>query len=337
MLSLERVDPGSAPAVDLYPDCTVFQTDEWLDFLEETQDAQRVVALVRDGNTVVGRFTGLVVKKMGMRILGSPLPGWTTAYMGFNLEPGVSRGEALAALNSFAFKEIGCVHYEVMDRNISVEDADTLGLRYRLFRGFEIDLTRPEDELFGAMQRTIRKQIRRAERSGVIIEEAQDASFADEYYAQLVEVFRRQGLRPTYGVDRVAALMRHLLPTGRLVLFRAREPEGYCAATKLTLGFEGKTYSWGGSSQRNLDVPHRNEAMTWHVVRYWKERGMAVLDMGGGGEYKGRYGGCEIGVPWIRRSKYAGFEFIRESARRSFAFQQRLIGGLSRRATKTGA
>ncbi len=331
MLSLDRVTPGSGPSAETYSDCMVFQTDEWLSFLEETQGGRRVVALVRDGNTVVGRFTGLIVTKLGVRLLGSPFPGWTTAYMGFNLEPEVPRIEAMAALDAFAFKELGCLHYEFMDRRITVEQADQHGCRYRLFRGFQMDLTRTEDELFGAMHRKIRPEIRKAERAGVVIEEARDDSFSDEHYLQVQQVFQRKGLKPTYDANRVPALIRHLLPTGRLLLLRAREPEGHCASTLLVLGFNGQAYIWGGSSQRNLNVPHRNEALIWHAMRYWKAKGMTVFDMGGGGEYKRRYGGEDIAIPWIRQSRYAGLEHIREAARRSYGLQQRLRGGLARR------
>lgn len=330
MLTLEQVEPSAAPPVESFQDGTVFQTDEWLDFIEETQSAERVIALVRDGSAVVGRFTGLIFKRLGARLLGSPFPGWTTAYMGFNLNPEVPRVEALAALGVFAFKDLGCLHYEVMDRGITVEQADRLGYRYRLFNGFQVDLSRSEDELFGAMHRKIRPEIRKAERAGVTIEETADDSFAQEHYAQLTEVFRRQGLKPTYDTARVPSLIRHMLPTGRLVLLRAVEAEGFCASTLLVLGFNGRAYIWGGSSQRNLNVPHRNEALIWHAMRYWKTRGMTVFDMGGGGEYKRRYGGQQIFIPWIRRSRYGWLELAREGARKSYALQQSIRGRMPR-------
>ncbi|NLE74973.1 MAG: GNAT family N-acetyltransferase [Actinobacteria bacterium] len=323
MLALEQVEPAAAPPIESFSDCTVFQTDEWLNFVEETQGAQRVVAVVRDGNTVVGRFTGLIVKRLGVRLLGSPSPGWTTAYMGFNLQPDVSRVEALTALNRFAFKDLGCIHYEVMDRSITAEQVDELGYRYRPLAGFEIDLTRSEDELFATMHRNIRYETRRAKRAGVTIEEAVDDGFAEDYYTQLIEVFKRQGLKPTYDISRVRSLIRHLLPVGRLLLLRARESEGSCASTLLALGFNGQAYFWGASSRRHLKVPHRNESLLWYAMRYWKTRGMTVFDMGGGGEYKRRYGGKAIIVPWIRKSRYPGMDLIREGMRRYSIFRQR--------------
>jgi hypothetical protein len=330
MLVLDQVEPNSAPPAEAYQDCTVFQTEAWLDFIEETQHAERVVALVRDGGTVVGRFTGLVVRKLGARVLGSPFPGWSTFYMGFNLDPGISRIEALAALETFAFRRLSCVHFEMMDRQITAQEAEEGGFRYRLLRGFEVDLTQTEEELLAAMARSCRKTIRKSQHTGIIIEEAGDESFAADYHAQLTEVFGRQGLKPTYSRDRVVSLIRHLMPTERVLLLKARTPDGLCTATSISLGFNGRMYSWGAASLRDAAAAGSNEALKWYGMQYWKARGMSVWDLGGWAEHKRKYGGYEIGVPWIRRSKYPGVELMREFARKSTAIEQRMRCGPSR-------
>jgi hypothetical protein len=324
MLILEQVDPADAPPVESYSDVTICQTDAWLDFVEETQDAKRVVGLVLDGSTCVGRFTGLITTKFGLRLLGSPFPGWTTPYMGFNLESGVPRIEALKALDRFAFKELGCIHYEIMDRNITVEQAREAGYVHRVLVTFEIDLTRPEEELLAAMTQDCRYGIRRAQRLGVTIEEQTEESFVKEYYDQLTQVFARQGLAPTYGPDRVLALMRHLLPENRLLLLRAMTADSKCVATGIFPAYGQRMHFWGAASRRELGPLRAPEAIQWYAMRYWKARGIALSDLGGGGEYKRKYGGYQIQVPWIRRSKYPGMEFMRERARKLVARRQRI-------------
>src|SRR5213075_3130458 len=101
-----------------------------LRFLATSQGATPIRAtLADDGGHVAGEVVGLVVSVLGARIFGSPLPGWTTMYMGFVLEPGVARREALAALRPFVFDELGCVHLEIVDRHIGRDGppAGTLG------------------------------------------------------------------------------------------------------------------------------------------------------------------------------------------------------------------
>lgn len=179
-----------------FKDRTIFQTQEWLSFVAETQQGKPVMAVFRQDSRIVGYFSGLIVNKFGLKILGSPMAGWTTSYMGLSLFPEVSRCAAVKELIRFAFQEWGCVHVELMDRHLRVEDAVQMGYAYRRFSGFEIDLTISIGSLFDNMTSACRRCIRRARKTGVIIEEASDPSFADDFYSQLQEVFRKRFLAP---------------------------------------------------------------------------------------------------------------------------------------------
>src|SRR6266568_2623465 len=101
-----------AKALAAFPDRIVFQTPAWLAFLAESQGGTPVLAALRDGNDTLGYFAGCVVKKFGLKFLGSPLRGWSTPYMGFNLLPAVPRRLAVEALSEFAFRTLGCIYLE---------------------------------------------------------------------------------------------------------------------------------------------------------------------------------------------------------------------------------
>ena len=261
MLKLYRLDLAGVdwPALDQFADRTVFQTREWLNFIAETQAAKPVVAEVKDGSSRVGYFTGLVIRRMGVRILGSSFPGWTTPYIGFNLVPGVSRGDALAALEVFAFRELACLHMEVSDRGFLPEDGAQLGFAVDAYKSYETDLTRPEEEIFNHMSSPCRRCIRKAEKSGVRIEEAREEGFATEYYEQLCDVFAKQSLVPTYSVERVKSLIRHLLPTGHLLLLRALDPDGRSIGTGIYPGMNKVAEFWGNASYRHSQNLRPNE------------------------------------------------------------------------------
>jgi hypothetical protein len=64
--------------LDQFADRTVFQTREWLQFVAESQNAQPVLAELREKSEILGYFTGLTLSKFGMKVLGSSFPGWTT-------------------------------------------------------------------------------------------------------------------------------------------------------------------------------------------------------------------------------------------------------------------
>lgn len=333
MLRLHRAEPDAALWRDreAYPDRLLFHTPQWLRFVAEAQRATPVLATVRDDGEVVGHFTGLVVKRYGLRILGSPMAGWTTSYLGFMLRPGVSRHAATEALIRYAFGELGCAHLEIRDRLATEDDLAGLGLRWAAAPTAVIDLTPAEDRLFGAMASACRRNIRKAERSGVVIEEVHDdPEFAGQFYDQLRDVFAKQNLVPTYSIDRVRSLIRHLEPAGRLLLLRAREPGGRCIATAVLPWYHRTMYFWGGASYRPDQHLRPNEALIWYALRWARARGVTEFDFVGGNSYKQKYGTAEVPVPWARRSRSPLVAALRDAARDAFALRQRAVARLTR-------
>lgn len=329
-MKLHRIDIKAADwkLLDSFADRTVFQTRAWLEFVAASQGATPVLAEVRKGSDVVGYFTGLTFSKFGMKVLGSSFPGWTTPYIGFNLKPGVSRREALAALEKFAWNDLKCLHLEVSDPHFTFEDGDATGFKAEYYGSYRTDLTKSEDELFNGMESSCRRCVRKAEKSGVVIEEAHDLAFADEYYEQLKDVFAKQGLVPTYSVERVRSLVKHLETTGNVLLIRARDPEGKCIATGIYPGFNQIAEFWGNASFRAYQNVRPNEACHWYAMRYWKKRGAAIFDWGGEGAYKEKYGCTPHRVPWFTKSKYQIVGTLRNEARNMFARKQKFLGWL---------
>jgi len=325
-MKCNAVDLKSAnwQVLDSFQDRTVFQTWEWVQFVGEAQRATPVLLEMTDNGKPVGYFTGLTMKRFGVRILGSSFPGWTTPYMGFNLVPGASRAAALEAVESFAWNSLGCLHMEVSDPHFTEEDGRSLGFNVEYYASYRTDLTKSEEQLFNSMDSACRRCVRKAEKSGVVIEEASDPEFANEYYDQLKDVFSKQGLVPTYDLERVRLLVRHMASTGRVLLLRARDPEGKCIASGIFPGYNQIAEFWGNASYRSSQALRPNEAIHWYAMRYWKRRGVAVYDWGGEGSYKEKYGCVPHRVPWFTKSRYKVLGKLREEAKKMFGRKQRL-------------
>jgi hypothetical protein len=206
------------------------------------------------------------------------------------------------------------------------EDGADLGFDLEHYETYETDLRLSEAEILQAMNSACRRCIRKAEKSGVLIEEATDDGFASEYYEQLRDVFAKQGLVPTYSEHRVAALIRHLRPTGNLLLLRALSPDGKCMGTGIYPGFNKVAAFWGNASWRSSQILRPNEALHWHALRYWRQRGAEVFDWGGGGTYKEKYGPKPAAHPWFVKSRYRVLARMRERARALADVRQRLLG-----------
>jgi hypothetical protein len=317
MARFERINLDAAEwgrRLSAFPDRIVHQSPAYIAFLAETQKAEPVLAALKEGNETLGHFTGLIVRKFGLKILGSPFRGWSTPYMGFNLLPAVPRRTAVEALSGFAFRELGCIHVEVTDFHLTPEDIRGLGFGHEVHATIVNDLTQTEEALFRNMNSYRRRDIRRAEKHGVRIEEARDPEFAEEFAAQFKDVFAKQGMTPHFGAERIRAVIKHLSPTGMLLLLRARDPAGRCIATGVFAGMDPAAFYWAGASWRQHQDLHPNELLQWHAMKYWKSRGMKTYDLAGTMDFKRRFGGSEVAALMIYKSKYRLLEHLRSQA-----------------------
>jgi CelD/BcsL family acetyltransferase involved in cellulose biosynthesis len=307
-MRLERAD-----LEDLGSDGNVFRTPAWLDYVARTQEAEPVVARVLCDDEPVGVFAGAIVRRFGVRILGSPFQGWMTGPMGFGLSADVDRRDAAGALVRFAFKELGCLHVEMIDRHASFDQLAGLG-RLDTFHTFELDLTQDEEALLAGLASSCRRALRKGEKEGVRVEEGHGIEFAEEYYDQLLDVFGKQAMRPPYPLERVQEMVRCLEPTGNLLMLRALAPDGERIATALWPARPDFAYFWGGASWRSHQNLRPNEAIFWHAIRTFKQRGVPLLDFGGGGDFKRKFGTVERNIPILRRSRVAGLLKLRDVA-----------------------
>lgn len=326
MFTLERLplDEVDWSSLDAFSDRNLFQRRHWLEFIRTFTGGEIVVAALQDQGCIVGYFSGILFKKFGVPILGSPFRGWTTGYMGFNLEPGIPRAKALACLERFAFKELGAWHLEVTDRHLGRDEGIELGFVPRTMEGYLTDLSQSEDRLFANMSSACRRAVRKSEKEGVVVEEAPPEGFAAEYYRHLQDVFAKQGMTPTYGLDRVRTLIDLVHPSGDLLLVRARRKDGLGIASAIYPGFNRMSLFWGNGSLRQYQKLRPNEALHWFAMRHWKARGITEHDWGGAATYKAKYGVEAFTVPAFRKARWKSVQWARDLAERAYYFPRRL-------------
>ncbi len=103
-------------------------------------------------------------------------------------------------------------------------------------------------------------------------------------------------------------------------------------ATALFPHSDGFAYFWGGASWREHQSHRPNEPIFWHAIRSFKERGIPLMDWGGGGDFKRKFGPQERVVPIMRRSRVAGLMAARDLAA-SF-YWRKSTGTLTKRAPR---
>jgi CelD/BcsL family acetyltransferase involved in cellulose biosynthesis len=314
-----------------YPNAEVFHGSAWLAFLAASQQAEPVVAVLRADGRPVGHFVGAIVRRFGIRILGSPLRGWGTERMGFLLEPGIDRGAAARALLPFAFGALRCFHVEIADSHLTAEQMAELGYSMDPYVTHVVDLNATEDEILARMHPKTRQHIRQAIRAGLQVDVVTDLDFADEYYEQLRYVFTRQGLVPTYGSDRVRQLAAALQPAGQVLLLRVREVDGESLSTGVVVARHETAVIWGTASFHNRSRSHPTQLLWWAAMRYWRARGVLRFELGGGGDHMAQYGGALTPGMRFYRSRFATMGYGRALIRRVLMIRQMVSGLLAAR------
>ena len=195
--------------------------------------------------------------------------------------------------------------------------------------GLEVRLDRDDAELLAGMTANGRRDVRRSQRQDLVVEEvaADDPTFAREYFDQVSQAFARRGLVPSYPLERVEALIRHVHPAGHLLLLRVRTPDGEMGASGLFAGLPGGTASFTmQASYRSAYRWSPNEAIVWDALRRWRDRGAVRFDFGGrdvgaATDFKRKFGGEAVTTDWLRHSRLGALE----SARTYMARRQRRL------------
>lgn len=296
----------------------IHYTWAWMKFILSCHGGEPLMlSVLRDGEEI-GIFVGVVFRCFGIRVLGAPMEGWTTPYLGLLLASNYQKwaAEALDAIREYAFSELQCDHFEHGSFSVSAEYYAQRGWRVRTSQGYQVDLTQGEDAVFASFDPACRRNVRKARKEGVVIEQAEDESFADDYFRQLVEVFAKQGKKPTYNLCRIRNLIHHVGPTGKLLLLRAVHPRHGCIATGIFPCDDRWMYFFGGASYRKGQIYRPNELLQWTAMTLAIKRGVQYYDMGGGGEYKKKYGGRPIYYCNGRLSRNRVISWFREMARK---------------------
>lgn len=306
MITFHLVDGGDIPwdEIEACEGANIFHTRRWFSFLESALELPTVIARIRRGGDTLGFFQGAIDHKFGLKILGSPFRGWSSEFMGLNLQRCVDYPDVLRALPDFAFSTLGCHYLEMIDPRVPPDVLGGLPYRVDDLKRHVIDLTQSEEVLFNNMDHDRRSNVRRAERLGVRVEMAGDAVFAEEYHAMLIEVFAKQSLEVPYSQERVRKLMDAMGDSNDLMRMRARDADGATIAAYIGLAHNGVAVGWGAASTQKALRLRPNEACYWAQMKYWKALGMRDFHIGGGwGSFKRSYGSHVVQIPRLRLAR----------------------------------
>jgi Acetyltransferase (GNAT) domain len=295
---------------------TVYHRNGWLGAVEACEGVAMKRVACWDGDALVALWPIGILKMGPMRVGGSPLPGWNTAYLGPIFTARCEdKLEAVRAM--MQAKPISNPSF-VATRSIDVEmDWSGLGFtKARVFETYEIDLTREEDELFAALKGTCRTRVRKGRKNGLEVRVEEGDGYIEDFWTMASDVFAKSRQKPPYSKKFLRAVHERLFDAGELLVTSAFLGDERIAT--LIVPHDGKTgmYFAGGTFADKLSLAPNN-LLHWETMMACKRLGMERYDFisnrGKPGKFKKTFGPDErVSCVHWERAKNPAVKWLRD-------------------------
>ena len=306
----------------------VFHSQAWLDYLAASRGVQVRKWAVRCGSRTLGYLCGGQLSKGPFRILGSPLKGWGTNNMGPLLKEDVDLVAYLAAVDDLARAE-GLAVVETEHPDLEAPVMESLGYTASTLWTYRLLLELDEDAMLKRMSKGRRWGIKKAIKSGLVVEASTSVSLADEYYDLFTQTMKAKGLPSSYDCEVPRLLMKHVGAAGSLIGLRVRHPDGQVLAAGLFPFGNGTLYFWGGASVADRSLCP-NDLLHWHAMCAGARMGLTMYDLSGWGQFKKEFGGELITVNRWHKCYWKSARWARQAYESFQRRRTRLFSALER-------
>ncbi len=189
-----------------------------------------------------------------------------------------------------------------------------------------INVTRPPAALWADIKSNAQRNIRKAQKLGVSIEEVTDAGQVGPAYALLKNVYRRIQV-PLAAESLFRAAFDILHPAGMFKILLVKAADALAGVLTLLL-YKGTIIYWYTGVDKAYAAYRAGDLLVWHVLEWGSANGYRQFDFGGAGrpdepygvrDFKAKFGGelvdfgrdiC-VHAPRLLRLSEAGYGFLR--------------------------
>jgi lipid II:glycine glycyltransferase (peptidoglycan interpeptide bridge formation enzyme) len=287
--------------VQSHPKGNIFQSPEMARIFRNTKNYEPILTAGKTDGEVVALMLGVIagensaIKSLSRRsiIQGGPL---------LNGNDPETLTELLWYYNNLAAKKALFTQIRTMwDTNNISHLFLQQGFGYEERLNFLIDLDKPIKEIWYNIPKSRRKNIKRAEKKSVEIEEVRSKSLIPTFYNLIKETYSRVKI-PVADISLFEASFEILVPKKMARFYLARYQDEYIAS-RVVLTYKDLIYDWyAGISSEHMDL-YANEALVWQVLKDGVEDGFHTFNFGGAGKpgenagryvFKRRFGGKEV-------------------------------------------
>ena len=192
------------------------------------------------------------------------------------------------------------------------------------YLNYELELNRPEEQLFAGLDSKCRNNIRSTMRLGLTVCEVEPTNEIDRFYAVVSESFRGSKV-PLADRSLFESAFREMTsPLCRLFIV---EYEGEVAAAACFLAYKGRVVYWYAGAKRIKGVAAM-AMLLWEAMTKYSKEGYKVFDFAGAGwegeeygpgKFKAKFGGVltnfgryrKVYSPWKLRFATSAYQIVR--------------------------
>lgn len=276
-----------------HPKANIFHTHEMFDVFKATRNHEPFSVFV------IEKSTGNIVSLLSsVRVaihdgVLSRLTGRSIFYGGILVNEGKAGMEALTLGLKFhndnlkkkvLFSEVrnrdgSSDHRFVFEKNRYIHNDDLTYL---------IDLEMEENKIFHSFGADKRKNIKKAEKKGVVVSEVEYVEQVGIFYDIIKAVYKRKRV-PLADISLFENSFKLLSEKCMFKIFLARFEEKWIAGHAMLL-FKDRILAWYGGAREEWYSFHPNEISLWHIIKWGIANGFHTFDLGGAGKPGEKYG-----------------------------------------------
>jgi len=295
------------------PGGTLFHTLEWLDFLGKNQglDIQHIGIFLNE--KIVGILPLCINHLFFMNVAGSPYIVEDTYYMGPAIEA-AHIPELLPAIDRYMKDKK--IHYLRMMSNQHLGMESTIdGYDFIDKHTHILDITESYEKLWQGLEDRCRDHIRRAKKSGIVVQIETNRDYIDSYYSLIEHVYHSQEMPCPNRKNFYRDMWDRF--GGENALFLSARYKGELIAGVIIIVDRTCAYYLNGASKHDFRSLAPNNLLLWEACRITKERGIEKFDFVGSDiprltEFKKSFGGELITHSLVEKAGSQWVRFLRE-------------------------
>lgn len=298
--------------VSSFPNSTIFHTLEWLRIIHNNQGVKVKKIGIFIDRELIGVFPLCIKSFLCLRVGGSPFVVEDTPYLGpLNLPSYTVK--MYSALDAYLKKKRISFIRILSNQVLSGRE---IGVSYGVFERHThiLDISQSKNALWKNLEGRCRTAIRKAWKSGVVVNVATNRDFVEEYYSILKEVYHAQKMpcpnRKAFYYDMWDSF------SGSNALFLSAEYHGEIIAGIIMIVDGKRAYYLNGVSKRKLRSLSATNLLLWEAIGIAKERDVEQFDFVGSdidrlAKFKKSFGGNIAKYTLIEKASSDWISFIR--------------------------